>query len=545
MNHRNPADCLHRLEQLHPTDVDANHAILLDMLSDLAQSPPPPNQHLEVLEACREQLALAQAETARRYASQPVGPDSDDNAMLMKVIGLWRLMSHSYAQITRRDAAAGTLDDRKALISQRRVFYAGQVILEHYRAHRAVPPQSWAELHESFQMAERQGVEHVRVADALNETWHAQSATEAFIAVLLVDLANPFGRSVREFGWICRWAQRFAPYCDLSADKEGRKPAAYGLNLGLDHGLRPISTLGDSDVLRYFDGSKLAGQIQAVIGQFKQGVKPAALGLGEDCPTNASARLLLSLYRPWGLGSAGRRFPRHASHGQIELSGDWLAIGFHVAGKSFEQPLTPGTSRSVRSDITLLTFGERAQEVSPQDSPKQRQREAERLGFVCARWSLLDQSVGGFRLETLPSKGERIEYHQLVGVRPPDSPHFLIGRVNWLMYQDSGLMEIGVQLLNGKPQVVAARQAGLNAGVRAAYQQAFWLPEIASLQVPASVVLPGAWYQPHRVIELFEGGKTRQLRLTKLLLRGTNFDQVACEPVGEPAQHAPVSADAA
>lgn len=534
MDYRNPAECLEAINNLHPVNVDETHATLTTMLQTLADASPAANQHLEVLEACREAVALAQAETARHYALQPLPPDSAGNATLLRVVGLWRLMARSYAQITRRDAAAGTLDDQRALLSQRRVFYAGQSALEYFRAHRALPAQVWAELHESFSMAEAQGVARVRVADALNEVWHAQSATEAFIAVLLVDLSNPFGRSSREFGWICRWAQRFAPYCDLLAEGEVGdevKPTAYGLNLGLDHGLRPIGVLAKGAALRRFEGAKLAGQIQAVLNQFKQGVRPVALGLGEDCPVEASARLLLSLYRPWGLGSAGRKFPRRGCQGRAELTSDWLSVGFHVGGRLFEQPIGGSTPRSLRSDITLLTFGERAAEADAADSAQQRQREAEKHGFVCEHWEMLDQSVGGFRLQHRP-RAERIEYHQLVGIRPPDSAHFLLGQISWLMYREDGVMEIGVQMLNGMPKVVAVRQIGLNAGPRSAYQQAFWLPETPALKRPPSVVLPGAWYQPHRVIEVHDG-RPRQFRLTQLLLRGANFDQVAYEVVSE------------
>ncbi len=222
----------------------------------------------------------------------------------------------------------------------------------------------WADLHESYSMAEAQGVANVRIADPLNEVWRAQSTVEAFISFLLVDLSNPFGRTEREFTWVCRWAQRFAPYCSLHAAGDADpsiKPTTYGLDLAMDHGLKPIGLLVAShSTLRRFDGSKLAGQIQAVFNQLKQGAKPASLGLGENCPTDASAKLLVSLYRPWALASVGRRFPRRGGRGRVEMTGDWLAIGFQVQGKVFEQPGGMTTTRSLRSDITLLTFGERA-----------------------------------------------------------------------------------------------------------------------------------------------------------------------------------------
>jgi hypothetical protein len=61
--------------------------------------------------------------------------------------------------------------------------------------------------------------------------------------------------------------------------------------------------------MRRFDGHRLAAQIKAMLAEFKQGTTPASLGLGDDCSQPACARLLVSLYRPWGMSAAGRRFP--------------------------------------------------------------------------------------------------------------------------------------------------------------------------------------------------------------------------------------------
>lgn len=531
MDFRTPPECLDQLRRLNPTSVDEAQHTLSAMLEGLLTESPAPNQHLEVLEAMRAHLDMVQGEVAKRYAAHPLPPDSVENESLSRVVALWQLVARSYAEITRRDAAAGTLDDQRSLLSQRRVFYTGLALLEYFRAHHAMPEGMWGELHESFSMAEAQGVARIRVSDTLNEVWRAQSATEAYISFLLMDLANPFGRNEREFNWVCRWAQRFAPYCSLEKPDESAeavKPTSYGLDLATDHGLRPMGLLtATKSTARRFDGSRLAGQIQAVLTQFKQGVKPAALGLGEDCPVEASSRLLLSLYRPWGLASVGRRFPRRGCRGEAELTGDWLAIGFHIQGKLFEQPGGLMTHHSLRSDITLLTFGERVAEVDGEYSQQLRRRHAAKLGFACEQWELFDQSVGGFRLRQRPH-AERLEHRQLVGIRPPDGERFLLGLISWLMYRMDGTLEAGVNILNGLPKVVAVRQKGANPGHRGAFQQAFWLAGVPSLKASPSLVLPGGWFHPHRVIEMYDG-KEKQLRLTQLIARGANFDQVSYE----------------
>lgn len=522
MDYRNPASCLDLLRRLHPTNVDETHGILSRMISTLQTYPPAANQHLEVLETARPIVAFVQGELSKRYAAHPLPPDSSENETLLKAVALWREMARSYTRVILADAIDSGLTESMPQLFQRQLHYNGQVLLEYFRARRSLPNGAWTDLHASFSAAERNNVARTRVGDPLNEVWKAQSSTEAYVALLLVDLSNPFGRTQRELVWITRWAQRFAPYCALSSDSTDSKPLRYGLDLAADHGVRPIGLLKASDSLRYFDGTRLASHIQGVLQQLKRGVTPASLGLGEDCAAREAGKLLLSLYRPWGLASAGRRFPRRGARGSLEMVAEWDAIAFHVGGRAFAPPPTRSGS-SVRSDISLLTFGERAVEVVP-DRLKIREN-AERLGFVSSHWEVLDQSVGGFRLRCRP-EGLRLNHHQLVGIRPPDGDRILLARISWLMFRADGLLEAGVYALPGVPTVAAARQLSAHANTRAPYQPCFLLPAVPALKSEASVVTPGGWYQSERVIEV-HADRPFQARMTSQLASGSNYDQIS------------------
>ena len=537
MDYRNPAQCLGLLQNL-PTDNPVERfSVLADIIASLLVARPLPEQHLEILEIARPLIDKTRAKLPSLDGDELLPPDSQHNALLLKVIKLWRDLSRSYALVAALDAEAGTLKDQRALLAQRRTYYAGKIVSEYYRAHRALPAGVWSQAHECFIAAEQAGIYSIRVSDTLNVVWKAQSAQEAYISILLLDLANAFGRSGQEWTWICRWAERFAPYCTLSPNIEGRKPTTYGLDLAADHGLRPLGLLQKDSNPRYFDCNKLASQIQSVFAQFKQGVAPSSLGLGEDCGVEASARLLLSLYRPWGLASAGRRFPRRGSTGVVELCADWLTIGFHIQGKLFEQPRHNGPRAMTSSlgythdELALHTFGECAAGVETELTRNGKRNfshqhiEAERLGLACEQWELLDQSVGGFRLQQRPHSG-RFSHHQLVGLRPEDGEYFLLGQVSWLMFREDGLLEAGIHVLPGLPRVIAVRQRTESDDLREPYSQAFMIEASEVLQITASLILPEGWYKINGIIEIFDAGLERQLRMTQLLLRGPNFEQV-------------------
>lgn len=527
MDYAQPAACLDLLRSLHPIDYRNTHRSLSQIVRGLLAARPAPNQHLEVLEAARETLGFVQGEMARAYSAHPLPPGRDENTELAAVVGLWQAVAQSYAAIAAADAVERTLEDQRALLAQRRIAYEGMALIEYFRAHRELPAGMWRALHASYRDAAAEGLARVRVADMLNDVWHAQSPHEAYVAILLVELANPYGRGERELNWVMRWAQRFAPYCALDTEVDTQKPTVYGVNLAGDGGLRPLGLLARTPTLMRFDGSNLATQIQAVLAQFKRGVKPASLGLGEDCSTSASARLLLSLYRPWGLSASGRRFPRRAKAGQVELTGDWLGIGYALSGRLFQQPSSGGTRArgGFRDDMALLTFGERVATTAP--SP--RRERSEPLVFDTEPWEILDQSVGGFRLQHTGG-GMRLEHHQLVGIRPLDADQLVIADLSWLMYRADGALEIGVNVLPGVPRVVSVRPPAAP-GTREPFHQAFMLPPSPALKSDGALVLPAMWFRAERIIEVRDGEVLRQVCLRKLLLRGNNFDQCSFEPV--------------
>ncbi|MBR4736924.1 MAG: hypothetical protein IK051_04595 [Rhodocyclaceae bacterium] len=511
MKYQNPEECLRAIEDL-PMDQPATvQTILQDMLSTLAAVHPEAEAHLEVLEACRAPLDTVQELAALKYAELPLPPDSLQNETLLMVVSLWQLMAHSYAQVDRRAQKDDVLGSQQPLLVQRHLFYTGQAIFEYFRSHRALPPGRWAKLHQGFISAEARNIAHVRVPDPLNPVWHAQSPLEAFTAALLVDLGNPFGRSAQEFRWMCRWAQRLAPYCRLlpaDADtSQSAQEAAYGLNLGTDSGLRPLAVLQQNDTLRRFEGSELANQFHAILNQFKQGVQPAALGLGDDCPQETGARLLLSLYRPWGLGSVGRRFPRRGAEGDVEMTGDWFLIGYHIDNSSLDAQ--QGGGHVVADDLS---------EGLPLDAE----------GFNCEHWQLINRSVSGLRLRMRPQK-ERLIHQQLVALRPPGFAHFLLGQISWLMFRDDGILEAGVMLLSESPRLISYRHIQVpehgEPYVSLTYRQAFWLPKDRTSHQPETLIFQPGQCQSGDTIIVEDGSRTWRARIDRRLIIGPNFEQ--------------------
>lgn len=530
MSFPSAADCLAALHDLRgkdPATLRDEFDLILDAVLNAV---PPSRQHLDVLETMREPLSRALATLSLRYSGQPVAPDAPENDALLKVSSTWGKMGDAYFAIA-QDTALGNSNTTLTLLVQRRTDCLGRAMLEYMRARRVIAPGLWTALHDSLIDAEARGLAYTRAPDPLNP-WQAQSAAEAHTVLLLADLSAPFSRSPREFGQIWHCARHFAPYCrllDPDSDADDGRRAAYGLNLKADHGLRPIATLACLDGIRRFDSSQLADRFRELIAGIRKRQSVAELNLDPSVEVEEAVRLLLSLYRPWARGSIGRRFTRRPGGGTVELTGDWKAITLYIGGKPFTQPSVQGVARSVRSDMRLLTLGERVTDIA-MDQPDLAQRAAEHRGYICTRWEILDQSLGGFRL-LRSSSADRIAHRELIAVRPSDAKAFMLGTVSWVMYREDGALEAGIQLLEGIPKVIAVRSVGLGKGqYDVSFQPAFQLSETPAIKSPATLVLPAGYFQPFRVIEMFDES-LRGFRLLELVNRGADFDQATFEPI--------------
>lgn len=526
-NFNHPADCLALLRQISVTDVDASARTLDVLLQGMATASPDPLGQLKVLEEARPSLDYVLGEIAKRYASRPLPPLSSEEETLQQVVRLWQLMESNYGFVAQRLAMQDevALQDQRALLCQRRLRYHSLAMIEFFRARQEMPENMWLDLHRLFASAERSGVAAVRVPDPLNDVWGAQSSTECYVATLLTDAASPYSRTPREFLWLVRWAQRFSPYCSLSPGRQSDNGASYLLAPDADFGLRPASALETETDVFSLVTSKLANHIQGVVAQLKNGVSAASLGLGEDCVQPACARLLVSLYRPWGLAATGRKFPRKQAQGLVQLCADPAAVAFFITGEPFVQP---DDVQASYNDFTrteaMLTLGERVEEV---ETDEDLARRALALGFVQEDWDVLDQSVAGFRL--MRAQGDsRLDHRQLIGLRPDPRARMLLAEISWLQFQRNGALCAGVSMLPGPPAVLAVKLiAGDRRGGREPFRMGFLIPGVPALKTDPCLILPAGWYGADRRVEVRTEERAWIASLTRLITRGANFDRVS------------------
>ena len=513
---RDPKRCRSFVATLPINQAAQAQSMLPDFLAAMRHAPPPPREYLEIVEMLRSPLAIIQAEISRHYASKALPFTAAEEDAYQRVVTLWKAMAKAYAQIAQIGGGDPAIQAELAKICQRCIYYSGMVLLEHYRARRAFEPGVWIELHGYYESAEDWGLATAAVADPLAKAVRSTSCANTYATLLLIDLANPYGRDPCHLSWIVLWAQRLAPLTRIEpmTAATGR---GFAVDLMRDEGMRPTDIAEPSPTLRFFDTSGLAPELQQILALLKQGRSPASLGLGDECLQHEANRLLLQLYRPWCLAALPRRYQRARGRGSLLCSYGVEAIHYFVSGSEFKQPDHVRMFSRAEMD-SLWTFRNQIDPTQPL------YQTAARLGFSLENWDIVDSSLNGYRLVRGPA-GNRVEHGSLFCLKTASASQFQLARITWLRLDGEGNLQIGLLLLPGIPDALAVRPTGHGISPSEKYTPAFRLGAVASLKEPASLFLPRGWFYPDRVIEAYIGQQIH-VRLTSLLDQGSDFDRV-------------------
>jgi hypothetical protein len=142
-------------------------------------------------------------------------------------------------------------------------------------------------------------------------------------------------------------------------------------------------------------------------------------------------------------------------------------------------------------------------------------------------WKMVNVSAGGYCLLWDNPETTRAQVGELLGIREqsdPDTFHWRLGIIRWLKFEDKRGLELGVQMLSPGAVAIAARVT--RRGVRDDdFVRGLLLPEIASIQQQATMLLPSPPFRAGDNIIVDCQGKHVRVELTKMVENTGSFAQ--------------------
>jgi hypothetical protein len=153
-------------------------------------------------------------------------------------------------------------------------------------------------------------------------------------------------------------------------------------------------------------------------------------------------------------------------------------------------------------------------------------------------WKMLNVSAGGYCMLWDNPETTRAQVGELLGIREegdPDTFHWRLGVIRWLKYADKRGLELGVQMLSPGTVAIAARADSNHHGKDEDYTRGLLLPEIASIQQRATLLLPCPPFKVGDTAIANCQGKEVRVKLTELVENTGSFAQFQFESLGDVA----------
>ena len=507
------ASCAHWIQSLPMTNPQAAHNVLSQQIPLVRQAGLAPPELLRVLELLREPVAYVQYELARKYTARALPLEPAESELWTRAVALWQELMDCY--LLCRDAQADPgLARHGPLIMMRSLHYLSCAMFEHYRIYRQAPAELWKKLHQLYRAAEQGGIALAAVIDTHGEPVPNASCAAAYCKALLALLANPFALSGRQLEFLAQWLEKWSGLVGLAnqplppsaipalaVDLEGNAGAVFAEGLAPQAGLR------------HLDLEPLGRALRQTITLLKQGQTPAQLGLGDDARQPGCENLLMLLYIQWCRAGTGRTEQRNPSEEKAQVCLGMHAAHFYISGRAFR---TPGSALTRHESHDIELFGH--------ISERTEQMLATRQSSAVESWQLLNQSNSGFMcMLREPDAQMRIGHNQLVAVRRSTGRTFYLGLVQWLRVEETSELFVGVRLFPGVARAVAVRPANLRGAAADTWERALLLPELPAPMTSATIILPNAWFQAGRQIDL--GDQNQIVKLDSLLEKGSDFDR--------------------
>lgn len=473
-------------------------------------------ERLRVCMYLNEKAKGLQEQLCRDFLATMEDPHAPERAYLTTILHFWEEMATAY-QICIRSFAhdpVTKLWPQIHVITARAIYhFAMQAKWAHLR-YLPVEGSAWRNLHRLYLFAEREGFDKTPVKlfpDSADDT----TCLSEYVQPLLLQLASPDSLRPQQIDMVDRWLDTWAKSVSLENEFRPHRQL-YAVNLGDTKPARNLRRNMLGEKYRYFGVGFLMVTIEKAVEQLKAGEVPARLGLGEDCRLPHCLDLIELVARRWSKKDTQRKHERQPNVRVV-----------HVA-------------QGLREIIHQLKPGAKTRRVVPQGeavslevmhtiggTPDMNTQSGEELFEPSLdQWIMENESVSGYGATFNPTGRNGLKIGTLIGLKPENNRHFLIGVVRRINKSPASKTYVGLETMSQAPIPVELHT--LPDGAKPTSRtDAIYLLEVPQTRTPRSLLLKKNNYQAGRMLQLKAQGKAYTIRLQQPLEETDDYTRIA------------------
>lgn len=555
------------IDTLPMANIGETTRLLFEAITDLNHQDVPASQRFKALELLHKPVAYVTEHMKKHFVSRPLPLEARN----LKIAHLSREITHElatgYKVLVMEQIAGVGRRDKKLLVTaiHRSIKLLNLVLLKAYQVYEAYPDSLWLEVHSLYRYAENNGLHNIKVGQAPGSAHRDSTIADAYKQALLLALACPYRLRHTEAEGVHEALESWAGLCELRL-LEDNDEALFAVNLDADQPPSYLVLRENSEnraVCRSLDTRRLAEQVRSAL---KDKLAASAVSAPNALREGTLRRLMLA----WGV-MPKRRFSRVRDHSQVVVAMGLSAIHYFVSGEVAFNDAQPGdectvalglsrephleshaqfAAKAVRNERdTLPDVWEMAYTLEGDAGPSTTEKAVARAAagvridttHRTQSWKMVNVSAGGYCLLWDNPETTRAQVGELLGLHEagdPDTFHWRLGVIRWLKSVDKRGLELGVQMLSPGAVGVAAQVETKHRSQANDYTRGLLLPEIASIQQRASLLLPSPPFTVNDTVVVNCHGKDVRVRLTGLVENTGSFAQFQFESLGEIARPA-------
>lgn len=469
------------------------------------------NTRASILESLRNAAVIARDATRRKFAFQPRPLTAEAAEAFAASVRAWEAFACGYGLCLESFAAEPVINRKLAANATHRAMITERLAIEDYFvAGVEVPTAIWRRLNRLLQVAHTLEIAAVDIADPEFRDPAETSAGDQYILAALLSLADPYRLTASQYTVLHRAYSRWLGHAAVAPTRD-EEPKHRWIPLSL---IAELPAAIDERSPEWLEVHLVRRKLRKRIESLDTGESPESLHLGRDLSAASCRDLLRSALEH--LRAAYHDVAESLSPvgGVCRLASGPAACFELLTGKPFrsdDAAMRSMSSRVMHDRIAIFGASERVEAV---------EKQAVKVGGEL--WRLDAESADATEISR---PGEIAGARMLPGqitllVDERTSSSIAVVMRAWTCAD--GNFRARLRRLPGKPEALIAHAIDK---LNEPPFPAFLLPAVASLQVPASLILPSGISMRLRLGLEVRDETRRQIRLGDLIERGSDFER--------------------
>lgn len=523
------------LDTLPKANLGETARLLYQGLVELNQLQTTAANRLALLDLLRLEVQSTSRFLERYFLDQPVVLEAKAHKVANLCLTMQNYLAIGYKQVL-ADAKPKERGQVFATALQRALRTLYMALIRSMQLYGPSPQGLWLDLHQLYLLAQQEGVQQQKVKDPLLTHTETQSIEQAYMAALLLGIANGNHLRRRTLGLLGEVLEPWATLTGL------QKASALGSVFIIDSQVdapprhRVLVQHAELSNLLGLDARPLTDALQSYLDPAadapKRTYKVALAGI-----ETISLDVVQGVYLAWSQ-VAERKTQRIAATGQVSLCLGMTAVHYYLAGKrTFNALLNPSAEQAQGTMSSPFAGGAGLQvdpwglpsgdtqtsgasdpwQTTPSAPAQSEVLDLEKKSaavYPAFELNIVNQSVGGYCLSWAETPPEQLQVGELLGLHASDDIGWMLAVVRWIYLAPEGQTQMGVQLLSAQTQPCALQliQQGRE---NSQHLRALLLAENAAAQQPPLLLAPLLPFQEGHKVSVLEHGVERQALLTR------------------------------